>query len=95
MIDPFWDVAHACYCRRYRKLARMFEVISMMLSSHAVSAEIEIGDGSKFWHHGLGCVAWAGVHIGNNCKIFQNVTFGNKFGMQIENRGGYTWVTIA
>lgn len=88
MIDPFWDAAHACYCRRYRKLARMFEVISMMLSSHAVSAEIEIGDGSKFWHHGLGCVAWAGVHIGNNCKIFQNVTFGNKFGMQIENRGG-------
>ena len=88
MIDPFWDEAHACYCRRYRKLARMFEVISMMLSSHAVSAEIEIGDGSKFWHHGLGCVAWAGVHIGNNCKIFQNVTFGNKFGMQIENRGG-------
>lgn len=54
MIDPFWDVAHACYCRRYRRLARMFEVISMMLSSHAVSAEIEIGDGSKFWHHGLG-----------------------------------------
>lgn len=88
MIDPFWDAAHACYCRRYRRLARMFEVISMMLSSHAISAEIEIGDGSKFWHHGLGCVAWAGVHIGNNCKIFQNVTFGNKFGRQIENRGG-------
>ena len=95
MIDPFGDAAHACYCRRYRRLARMFEVISMMLSSHAVSAEIEIGDGSKFWHHGLGCVAWSGVHIGNNCKIFQNVTFGNKFGIQIENRGGYTWVTIA
>lgn len=89
MIDPFWDAAHACYCRRYRRLARMFEVISMMLSSHAVSAEIEIGDGSKFWHHGLGCVAWSGVHIGNNCKIFQNVTFGNKFGIQIENRGGH------
>ena len=88
MIDPFWDAAHACYCRRYRRLARMFEVISMMLSSHAVSAEIEIGDGSKFWHHGLGCVAWSGVHIGNNCKIFRNVTFGNKFGIQIENPGG-------
>lgn len=79
MIDPFWRFAHFLYKKGFRRLARFFEVISMTVSSHAVSAQIEIGEGSKFWHHGLGCVALQTVHIGKNCKIFQNVTFGNAF----------------
>ena len=79
MIDPFWRFAHFLYKKRFRRLARFFEVISMTVSSHAVSAQIEIGEGSKFWHYGLGCVALQTLHIGKNCKIFQNVTFGNAF----------------
>ena len=79
MIDPFWRFAHFLYKKGFRRLARFFEVISMTVSSHAVSAQIEIGEGSKFWHHGLGCVALQTVHIGKNCKVFQNVTFGNAF----------------
>lgn len=77
MIDPFWNLAHKLYKKGLRRLARFFELISMTISSHAVSAQIEIGDGSRFWHHGLGCVALQSVHIGKNCVIFQNVTFGN------------------
>lgn len=77
MINPFWNLAHKLYRKGFRRLARFFEVLSMTISNHAVSAQIEIGDGSRFWHHGLGCVALQTVHIGKNGVIFQNVTFGN------------------
>ena len=77
MIDPFWNLAHKLYQKGFRRLARLFEVLSMTISGHAVSAQIEIGEGSRFWHHGLVCVALQTVHIGKNCMIFQNVIFGN------------------
>lgn len=86
MIDPFWNIAHRLYKRGVRKLARFFELISMTISSHAVSAQIEIGTGSRFWHHGLGCVALETVHIGDNCVIFQNVTFGNTWSKKKNER---------
>lgn len=91
MIDSFWNLAHKLYRKGFRRLARFFEVLSMTISSHAVSAQIEIGDGSRFWHHGLGCVALQTVHIGKNCVIFQNVTFGNTLSDRPsqQNRGGY------
>lgn len=77
MIDPFWRLAHSLYKKGFRKSARLFELLSMIICSHAVSARIEIGEGTKFYHHTLGCVVLETVHIGKNCKIFQNVTFGN------------------
>ena len=91
MIDPFWRFSHFLYKKGLRRLARFFEVISMTVSSHAVSAQIEIGEGSRFWHHGLGCVALQTVHIGKNCRIFQNVTFGNAFSNNHPQKvgGGY------
>ena len=92
MIDSFWKLAHWLYNNRLPHLARFFELISMTISSHAVSAQIEIGKGSRFWHHGLGCVALQTVHIGNNCTIFQNVTFGNTLSQKEptrKNGGGY------
>ena len=69
MIDPFWNLAHKLYKKEFRRLGRFFEILSMTISSHAVSAQIEIGEGSRFWHHGLGCVALQTVHIGKNCVI--------------------------
>ena len=96
MIDPCWNIAHRLYKKGMRRTARAFEILSMMISSHAVSAQIEIGEGSRFWHHGLGCVVLETVHIGRNCIIFQNVTFGNTFSKTVEKcalperRGGGT-----
>lgn len=88
MIDPFWNIAHRLYQRGHRRIARIFEVISMIISSHAVSAQIQIGKNSRFWHHGLGCVALQTVHIGENCKVFQNVTFGNTFSNSTNSLSG-------
>lgn len=88
MLDPFWKIAHFLYRKRCRRLARFFEVISMLISSHAVSAQISIGEGSRFWHHGLGCTVLQTVHVGKNCKIFQNVTIGNAFSSKQDQGSG-------
>ena len=88
MIDPFWEIAHRLYSKKHNKLARIFELISMIISSHAVSAQITIGKDSRFWHHGLGCVCLETVQIGDNCTIFQNVTFGNSFSKELEKSKG-------
>ena len=79
-MDFFWKIAHKLYkIKCLKRIARPFELMSMIISSHAISAQIEIGNGSKFWHHGLGCTILQNTKIGCNCKIFQNVTIGNSF----------------
>lgn len=63
---------------KWIKCARGLELISFMIASNAVSAQAVIGKGTKFYHRGLGCVVHEKTVIGNNCKIFQNVTLGAK-----------------
>ena len=88
-IDRIWSIAHFFYKHHFRILARVFELLSMTISSHAVSAQIQVGERTIFYHHALGCVALETVKIGKNCIIFQNVTIGNTFSPH-ENRGGGT-----
>ena len=76
-MDPLWRISYKLYHRKhFCKLARIFECLSMKISSHAISAQIELGQGSKFYHHGLGCVCLQTTKIGRDTIIFQNVTFG-------------------
>lgn len=50
----------------------------MSLCSHAISAQATVGEGTIFFHHGLGIVIHEDTVIGRNCKVFQNVTIGEK-----------------
>ena len=97
-MDFVWRIAYKLYhSGKHSKLARFFEVISFVISSHAVSAQITLGNNSKFYHHGLGCTALQTVQIGESCIIFQNVTFGNAIidtsGKLSDNSGGalHSW----
>ena len=50
--------------------ARFFELLSYVIGSNAVSEETDIGEGTYFYHRGLGCVFHKKSVIGKNCKIF-------------------------
>lgn len=80
MIDIFWKFCNCLYNANLVHTVRIFELLSMCISSHAVSGKIKIGNNSKFYHHALGCTVLSTTVIGENCKIFQNVTIGNTFG---------------
>lgn len=59
----------------------------MSLCSHAISAQAVVGEGTVFFHHGLGIVIHEDAVIGKNCKVFQNVTIGEKHSTR-ENEHG-------
>lgn len=50
-----------------------------MVCANGISAQAEIGEGTVFYHHGVGCVVHQNCKIGRNCKIFGNVTLGCKW----------------
>lgn len=54
-------------------------MLSYIIGSNSISARCEIGDGTKFYHRGIGCVGHSKTVIGKNCTIFQNVTLGSKW----------------
>ena len=79
----FWKIAHAIYKIRGGRvltlLARFFEFINYLLCANAVSAKADIGEGTKFWHRGIGCTVHYNAKIGKDCRILPNVMIGSKF----------------
>lgn len=68
-------------------ISRFFELLNHLICSNSVSAKAEIGKGTRLFHRGVGCVIHPQARIGDNCKIFQNVTLGSKWA-KAENEGG-------
>lgn len=62
-----------------RKIARIIELVNHLLCSCSVSIAAEIGNGTVFYHRGIGCVVHPKAIIGEDCKIFQGVTIGSKW----------------
>ena len=77
----FWKIANCLYLRgdKASVLGRFFEFLNYIICANAVSAMAKIGEGTKFWHRGVGCVVHYNVRIGRNCKILPNVMIGAKF----------------
>lgn len=67
-----------------RPLARGIEIIYNIVCGNGISAKTEIGRGTVFFHHGVGCVVHEQSKIGENCRIFGNVTIGCKWSGNIQ-----------
>lgn len=70
-----------------RKLGHLLELAFQVLCSNSISCKADIGYNTVFYHHGLGCVVHDDTVIGDNCKIFANVTIGNKWSDGQNNSG--------
>ena len=62
-----------------RIIYRGFELLNHLMCSCSVSIHAEIGEGTVFFHRGIGCVVHPRAVIGKKCKIFQGVTLGSKW----------------
>lgn len=60
-------------------IARLIEILYNVLCGNGISTQAQIGDGTVFYHHGVGCVVHELCTIGENCRIFGNVTLGCKW----------------
>lgn len=79
MNSKLWKLSHKLYAHGYRRVGRTLELIYNVLNANSISTEAEIGCNTVFFHHGLGCVVHRDCIIGDNCKIFGNVTIGCKW----------------
>lgn len=66
-------------CGGARHIARFMEILYNVLCGNGISAQAQIGEGTVFYHHGVGCVVHELCTIGENCRIFSNVTIGCKW----------------
>lgn len=80
-MNALWRMAHKFITRGgvFGKIGRWIELLNFIICSNAVSAKADIGIGTEFHHHALGCVVHEKTKIGDNCHIFQNVTVGSKW----------------
>lgn len=62
-----------------KTISRIFELLNYTVYSNHISTDVQIGTGTRFEHHGLGCVVHGKAVIGDNCRIYQNVTIGAKW----------------
>ena len=74
MNSKLWKLSHKLYAHGYRRVGRTLELIYNVLNANSISTEAEIGCNTVFFYHGLGCVVHRDCIIGDNCKIFGNVT---------------------
>lgn len=80
-MNILWRIAHKFYIQGgiFCSFGRIFELLHYIIGSNAISARAEIGERTAFFHRGVGCVIHPRTKIGNDCKIFANVTMGSKW----------------
>lgn len=78
-MNIIWRISHYCYKNRIIPIAKLFEYLNMIVFSNSVFGQCEIGKGTRFHHHALGCTVHPLAKIGANCTIFTNVTIGRKW----------------
>lgn len=69
---------HKLYRKRVPVLPGLLMRYIRVIYSCELPPQTVIGEGSLFVHNGLGCVINPSVIIGNNVKIYQNVTIGGR-----------------
>lgn len=79
MNNKLWRISHNLYAGGRHHIARCIEILYNVLCGNGISAQAQIGKGTVFYHHGVGCVVHELCTIGENCRIFGNVTLGCKW----------------
>ena len=80
MNNKLWRISHRLSAGGgTHHLARFIEILYNMICGNGISTQAQIGDGTVFYHHGVGCVVHELCTIGENCRIFGNVTLGCKW----------------
>lgn len=79
MNSKLWKISRFLYSRGANHIARAVEILYNVICSNGISTKAQIGDGTVFYHHGVGCVVHESCVIGDNCRIFGNVTLGCKW----------------
>lgn len=68
------------YNHKMKHIAKLFDHIHRIIFASDIPASVKLGKNIQLPHYGLGIVIHPKSTIGDNCKIFQNVTIGCRNG---------------
>ncbi|CVI73811.1 Serine acetyltransferase [Eubacteriaceae bacterium CHKCI004] len=74
--EKIMDKAHMYYMRKCYKRALLYTNILRIVFACDIPAEVQFSQSAQLVHNGLGCVFHPKTVVGDNCKIYQNVTLG-------------------
>ena len=66
------------YSKNVPFVPRFMQQLNRLIFATDIPRSVQIGQGTKFAHSGLGCVIHEKAVIGKNCKLLQNVTVGGR-----------------
>jgi serine O-acetyltransferase len=69
---------HRLYLKKIPVLPKILYWFDRIVFSTEIPSGVSLGDGTVFLHFGLGVVLHNRTIIGENCKIYQNVTIGSR-----------------
>lgn len=69
---------HRLYKKRIPFLPKLLYWFDRIVFSTEIPSGVDVGNGTVFVHLGLGVVLHNRTVIGENCKIYQNVTIGSR-----------------
>ena len=78
MMNKSIQLMHKLYKRGIPLLPRVIQIINRIVFACDIPRTVSIGKNTIFSHSGLGVVIHSNAIIGNNCKIYQNVTIGGR-----------------
>ena len=70
------DKARKCYLNKKYKRSAIYTTLLRIIFACDLPAEVDFSSSAQLVHNGLGCVFHPKTVVGNNCKIYQNVTLG-------------------
>ena len=74
--EKILDRSIECYHKKKYKMASVYTIILRLVFSCDIPAEVKFASTAQLVHNGLGCVFHPKTIVGENCKIYQNVTLG-------------------
>lgn len=76
MVLKIHEMAHWFYNRKLTWFASFLWAVNRIVFSCDIRPSVNVGEGTAFYHNGLGVVIHPKSRIGKNCKVYQNVTLG-------------------
>lgn len=74
--EKILENARKYYINKHYRLALIYTNMLRIIFACDIPAEVQFPTSSQLVHNGLGCVFHPKTIIGENCKIYQNVTLG-------------------
>lgn len=78
LLMKIYRMGNFCYRKKIPILPGFFSRLNRVLLSCDLPSETKIGKGTSFVHNGLGCVVNPDSIIGENCRIYQNVSIAGR-----------------